>query len=392
MWGSGGFVAIGGNAAANFSGAFYGNGQTVGGLTINDATNSEVGLFGEIAAAGSVQSLTLTNVSVSGSANGADVGGLAGKNDGRLSQVAVSGTVSDANNSVYQLGGIVGSNGGTISQSYAADTVTDHGTGASSVGGLAGVNQSTGSIEQSYATGVVSLGSGRAIGGGLVGTNLGAIDQTYSLGTVSGGGVVGGLIGEEAGGAVTNSYWDTDTSNIFQATGSGSTSGITGDTTAELQSALPAGFDPTVWSIVAGSSFPYLTWQFYGTPDVVSGYVYSDAGFTSLSGAAVTLISGGSELGTVSSYANGYYYDLLGQGALAQTGVAASVNGVGIGYTDATGPVDNLNVYGGELLVSTSASSLAALGANMGATFGSIFGPAQTTINGVSEISTTTSP
>jgi hypothetical protein len=216
----------------------------------------------------------------------------------------------------------------------------------------------------------------------LVGSNLGTIDQTYSLGSVAGGGVVGGLIGQQSG-TVTNSYWDTDTSDIYQATGSGSASGITGDTTTELQSALPAGFDPTVWNIVAGSSFPYLSWQFYGTPEVVSGYVYSDAGYTPLSGTSVNIISGGSELGTTASYANGYYYDLLAQGAIASTGVAASATGDGIAYTDATGQVGNLDIYGGELTASTSSTSLAALAANLGATFGNLFGPAQTTINGL---------
>ena len=383
VWGSGGFVAIGGNGTANFSGAFFGNGRTINALTINDSTNSEVGLFGEIAASGSVDSVVLTNLSVTGGANDAEIGGLAGMNYGLVSQVSVSGTVSDGGNSSYLLGGLVGSNGGTISQSFATDRVLDTSTGASSVGGLVGDNQIAGSIEESYATGAILLGSDNAMGGGLVGINLGAIDQTYSLGSITGGGIVGGLIGEQVSGTVTNSYWDTDTSNIYQATGSGSSSGITADSTTELQAALPAGFDPTVWNIVAGSSFPYLSWQFSGTPEVVSGYVYSDAGFTPLSGASVSIISGGNELGTTSSYGSGYYYDLIAPGALASTGVAANVNGDGIAYTDATGSVGNLDIFGGELIASTSGSSLAALGANLGATFGALLGPAQTTINGV---------
>ncbi len=383
VWGGGGFIAIGGNHAANFTGAFDGNGNAISGLTINDSTNSEVGLFGVIGASGSVENLSLTNVSVNGGVSGADIGGLAGKNDGYVSQVTVSGTVSDGANSTYQLGGLVGANGGAISQSFATDLVLDNSTGASSVGGLAGENQIAGSIEQSYATGPILLGSGNAIGGGLIGTNLGTIDQTYSLGSITGGGVVGGLIGDQSGGTVTNSYWDTDTSNVHQATGAGSASGITSDTTAELQSALPAGFDPNVWSIVAGSSFPYLSWQFTGTPEVVSGYVYSDGGNTPVNGASVNIISGGSQLGTTSSYSNGYYSDLLAPGAIASTGVAASVTGDGIGYSDVTGSVGNLDIYGGELSASTTGTSLSALGVNLGATLGNIFGPAQSTINGV---------
>ena len=299
VWGGRGFVAIGGNGAVPFSGSFNGNGNAISNLTINDISNSEVGLFGVIGSSGSVENVSLTNVSVTGTAYGADIGALAGKNDGFVSQVSVSGVVGDDSEAIYQLGGLVGTNGGTISQSFTTDLVIDNSTGSSSIGGLVGVNQASGSVEQSYATGPLLIGSGSAIVGGLIGTNLGKIDQTYSLGSITGGDVVGGLIGEQSGGTVTNSYWDTDTSGIDQATGSGSSSGITPDTTAELQSALPAGFDPNVWSIVAGSSFPYLSWQFTGgSPDVVSGYVYSDGGFTPLSGASVNIISGGSELGT----------------------------------------------------------------------------------------------
>ena len=71
--------------------------------------------------------------------------------------------------------------------------------------------------------------------GGLVGSQNGssaAISNSYSMGSVTGGGTnVGGFLGRNSAGAITTSYWDTETSG--QAVGSGG--GGTGKTTRELQ-------------------------------------------------------------------------------------------------------------------------------------------------------------
>ena len=69
--------------------------------------------------------------------------------------------------------------------------------------------------------------------GGLVGNQSGssaAISNSYSIGSVSGSGsAVGGFLGRNSSGAVTTSYWNTETS------GQASSSGGTGKTTSELQ-------------------------------------------------------------------------------------------------------------------------------------------------------------
>ena len=73
---------------------------------------------------------------------------------------------------------------------------------------------------------------------------------------------VGGLVGRNgSAGIVTSSYWDT------QATGQNASAGGTGQTTAQLKSALPTGFDPTVWasSPNVNSGYPNLLWQFVGS-------------------------------------------------------------------------------------------------------------------------------
>ena len=81
----------------------------------------------------------------------------------------------------------------------------------------------------------------------------GTITQSYSAVKVTAGtnSTVGGLVAINYGGPVTSSYWDT------QKGGPISEGGI-GLTNSQLQSgALPAGFDPTVWSAALGK-YPAL--------------------------------------------------------------------------------------------------------------------------------------
>ena len=63
---------------------------------------------------------------------------------------------------------------------------------------------------------------------------------------------------------VTDVYWDLDTSGISDPSqGAGNSAnypGITGLTTAQFQSGLPSGFDPSVWaqSPSINNGYPYL--------------------------------------------------------------------------------------------------------------------------------------
>ncbi len=122
-----------------------------------------------------------------------------------------------------------------------------------------------GGITNSYAVGNVS--NATLYGGGLVGEsgNRGpgaSIGESYATGTVSGA-KVGGFLGYNSDGKgdnLTSDYWDTTTSGLTQGVGRGISTGVTGLTTTQLQSGLPAGFDPSVWaenpSINGG--LPYL--------------------------------------------------------------------------------------------------------------------------------------
>jgi hypothetical protein len=155
-------------------------------------------------------------------------------------------------------GGLVGVNDGHVEFSYT--------TGAVAAGEFAGglVGFSGGPITNSYATGKVNSG----VAGGLVGFNYadaGTIAMSYSTGKVTGA-EVGGLIGQDQSpaGNLSATYWDMDTSGVPNPDqGAGSPlndPGITGLTTVQLQSGLPAGFDPAVWGEGAGinKGLPYL--------------------------------------------------------------------------------------------------------------------------------------
>jgi hypothetical protein len=64
---------------------------------------------------------------------------------------------------------------------------------------------------------------------------------------------VGGFLGDDdSGGGLSRDYWDTTTSgitNLSQGAGNiANDPGITGETTTQLQSGLPTGFDPAIWA------------------------------------------------------------------------------------------------------------------------------------------------
>jgi hypothetical protein len=109
------------------------------------------------------------------------------------------------NDNSYYNYGLFGNSAGTIKNlgvkaSYINCTKT---FSSRYVGGLVGLNRQ-GSITNSYATGNVS---GKGDVGGLVGANsYGNITNSYAMGNVSGNSDVGGLVGYNGGGNITNSY------------------------------------------------------------------------------------------------------------------------------------------------------------------------------------------
>jgi len=167
----------------------------------------------------------VTRCSATGSATASDntCGGFMGENLGYITDCQASGNAGG----VTYIGGLVGANGklaypGSVVRSFA----TGQATGSTYVGGLAGRNY-VGDISDSYAWGRVNVTN--VPGGGLTAKNeIGAtIARCYSAGYVSKlGSGYGGLVGQNAAvpSAITNSFWDTDTSGqTSSAAGEGRT-------------------------------------------------------------------------------------------------------------------------------------------------------------------------
>ena len=119
------------------------------------------------------------------------LGGLVGWNNGPISDSHASGSGSVQGQT--ESGGLVGYNdGSSITDSSASGDVGDAASGGPSVGGLVGLNKG-GMIRGSNATGDVTSTNSKI--GGLVGSNKGTITESVASGTVTGRGLVGGLVG-----------------------------------------------------------------------------------------------------------------------------------------------------------------------------------------------------
>jgi len=190
-------------------------------------------------------------------------GGLVGYNEGEILFCYATGTVSGT----AVLGGLVGGSyyPGNVVKCYASGDVEG---GEEVVGGLSGWNYGT--ISDCYATGSVVCGN-RVVGGLVAGmgniSGAGIVDNCYAIGSVSGNLEVGGLVGRNSSGTVTDSFWDIETS------GEQSSMGGIGLTTVELQTLstfTSAGWDfagevingpNDIWDICEGTNFPKFVWQ-----------------------------------------------------------------------------------------------------------------------------------
>ncbi len=179
-----------GNREHAFAGTFDGNGNTISGLRIKRADNGYCGLFGNNT--GTIQNLNVSGSIGSESSpitEGNDnIGGVAGYNDGTVTGVTGRVEVSVNSDQIYAVGGLVGQNGenGTIENSANYAGIT----GTKAVGGIAGRNY--GRIHACCNTGSVTGNGGRKDGiGGIVGitgdkngTYQSSILSCYNTGTV----------------------------------------------------------------------------------------------------------------------------------------------------------------------------------------------------------------
>jgi len=328
----GGWIPVG-NTTVPFSGNYNGNGYSIDGLFINRENSDFMGFFGILYRA-QISDLRLINVNIIGRYL---VGGLVGEMAiSDINRCIVTGNLSidGITNSYSYVGLIAGrSSNSTITNSYAegfissnsqyvggiaghctATTIRNSFTsgnfnGKSSVGGLVGYQtssyiinsystsyvggeqiqigglagyQSNSTISNSYCLGDVS---GSSSIGGLVGFNYqnSRVINCYSKGNVTGyGSDIGGLVGRNISSSVTNSFWNTETSN--QLTSAGGTGIITGEmqyintfTSLETYGLEEAwdftgnpnddNWDENIWGMNAGfnDGYPYQNWQICGS-------------------------------------------------------------------------------------------------------------------------------
>ena len=239
-----------GDDTNNFNTTFEGNGFVIDNLYMSrpvqgSGHRNEEGLFGTLGENGIISTVGVRNISIT--------------------------TLGD----YRKVGAIVGNNrGGTIRNSYSTGTIsslhrtTFHGI---PIGGLVGYvdNRYDGKVINSYSTVNISTERDeRTVRiGGLVGHNDGnrpVIKNSYSIGTLTGdsNNSIGGLVNANNHSKVTNSYWDTETSN--QATSGGGT----GKTTAELQGEVDYTGIYAAWDDedVDGDTVADAAWDF-GTTD-----------------------------------------------------------------------------------------------------------------------------
>jgi len=237
-------------------GTIDGLGNTISNYSVDDGLGSYASLLGVTMRGATVRNLGLVNAQVAGGNTTGFGGILLGYNRGRVIDCHATGSVN-----LYAggtaAGGLTGINAGAIYRSWSDAQVQLNGDG--SVGGLVGI-ASRGGIVDSYALGSVLLSLSGNIGG-LVGNNAGRVHSSYAAVSVSGTGLhdyIGGAYGQSQTKS-KNTYWDTDVGGTA-ATGWGNPFGVTGLTSAALQSALPAGFDHAVWGQdpARNNGFPYL--------------------------------------------------------------------------------------------------------------------------------------
>ena len=185
-----------GNESVAYNGTFDGQGHTVNGLYRSGATLSYLGLFGNVGKSGVVKNVHVKDSYITGDSW---IAGIAGKNEGEITNCTFDGYVSGDE---YPTGGIAGANRGTITG------CTNNGdiTGSGGVGGIAGYN--VGTIDNCVNNGKISSLEG--------GANYGAID---------------GIAGMNEGGTITNCTNNGEV--IDNSSNLGSGSGSEGDSEDE---------------------------------------------------------------------------------------------------------------------------------------------------------------
>ncbi|MDL2221874.1 hypothetical protein LJC35_04920 [Parabacteroides sp. OttesenSCG-928-N08] len=214
---------------SGFQGLYNGGGHYISGLTIDETTSGDKGLFCNTNNA-TISGITIKNPTIKGDGFiGALVGTTSG--DTHISNCHVlGGTVTGTGNNV---GGLVGYNSdGIITACHSSATVK----GTVIVGGLVSDNGNRSTIQFCYATGAVqNTGIGNIYAGGLAGHNSKIINSCYATGNVtipntSNYTRVGSLAGNNSGSISYSDASGAAPNNKLIGPGTGSNNGTYGNT------------------------------------------------------------------------------------------------------------------------------------------------------------------
>ena len=276
-------------SGGSFSGILEGNGYELSGLDLS-GTDSMGGLFVSF----EIDNNVVRNLRMSGqvsitSDDAASAGGvISNVSGGSLIAVSSAVTVNNQTTGFNLSGGLIGSGVApiniTINSSFATGAVTV-GTTAANLGGLIGGNvTSQSNIANSYVGGALTGGSAADSIGGLIGLGGGSarISNSYVSSTIDGAGEadnVGGLIGNGSLGTDSNNYYDTAkvavvTSNPAEATDDTENTAGTAASDAQLrgcdESDTPldssvtgcdgifVGWSPDIWDFGTSAQLPAL--------------------------------------------------------------------------------------------------------------------------------------
>lgn len=242
------YVAIGTKSANGFTGTFDGRGNRIIGLKV-DNNNGNAGIFSTIGASGTVKNVniysgnftgTTSAGAVAGVNNGrienvtgfgntvtsnGNAGGIVGENNGNKGNIitnedgtitlepaeneqfatgiidveSIGSVIAKGDNAVA--GGLVGTNEGALGNSYSDSAVTStFVNNQAGLGGVVGVNTEKGNVQYVDSLGVTNGGTtGSSNVGGVIGINNGNMYSGYNESIVSGKDNVGGIIGTNAG-------------------------------------------------------------------------------------------------------------------------------------------------------------------------------------------------
>jgi len=254
---TGDWTRIGGDTAATgFTGTFDGNGKTITGMTTAANSGTNQGMFGFLSAGSVVRNLGLANVNIRGTNN---VGSFAGRNEGRIENSFVTGSITG---NAANVGGIAGGNTGTIENCYVIANIT----GLDDLGGITGIGGGT--IRNCYVAGTITGGvvrSNYGVGGiqGDGGTIQHCITLLQSITVTSNAGGLGRINGLNVTRTNNRAWSDTTFTPAKTVTSSLTSTDGLDVTTAELKTLATwenAATTGAAFSFGASDTSPWV-WQ-----------------------------------------------------------------------------------------------------------------------------------